>query len=79
MNTDKKPVDLSAISSDELIDLYIGFLMKQAEDMRAGEVDHPHATLLALLHIARSLDQMEFRGFHAVKALESISKSLKHE
>lgn len=65
-------VDISAFSSDELIEHYLVLLMKQAEDMKAGEVDIQHATLLALLHMAQSLDQMEFRVYHMVQALEGI-------
>ena len=71
--------DFSTMSSDEIIDHYIVLLCKQAEDRKAGEVDYQHATLLALLHMARSLDQMEFRFYHIVNALESISASLKNE
>ena len=72
-------VDISAFSSDELIEHYIVLLMKQAEDMKAGEVNYQHATMLALLHMAQSLDRMEYRVMHIVNVLESISASLKNE
>ena len=68
--------DFSTMSSDEIIDHYIVLLCKQAEDRKAGEVDYQHATLLALLHMARSLDQMEYRMFHILKTLSRISGSL---
>lgn len=77
--TSPNTIDISTMSSDELIDHYIVLLSKQAEDMKAGEVDYPHANLLALLHMARSLYQIEFRFYHIDNALESISASLKNE
>ena len=73
MSTD----DIETMSSDELINHYIVLLMAQAEKVKAGEVDHKLATLLALLHMARSLDQIEYRIYHAVSALESLSAGKK--
>ena len=76
MNADKNRIDISTLSSEEIIEHYIVLLMKQAEDIKAGDIDQGHATLLALLQIAQSLDTLEHRVYHMVQVLESISDSL---
>ena len=74
-----KTVDITAMSSDELIDHYIVLLMKQAEDIKDDEIDVQHATLLSVLHISRSLDQIEYRMFHLIKSLEGIRADLERK
>ncbi len=69
-------VDISTLSSDEMIDHIIKMLCKEAEGFRSDEVQAGHATLLAMLHTARSLDQIEYRMFHIINALEGIRASL---
>ena len=66
------------LSSEEIIEHYIVLLMKQAEDMKDGDINHNHAMLLALLQIAQSLDTLEHRVYHMVQSLESISTRMEH-
>ena len=72
-------VNISDMSSDEVIDHYVTLLCRQAESMKAGEVNYEHARMLALLHTARSLDQIEYRMFHLINALKDIRATLERQ
>lgn len=76
---DRTHIDISTMSSDEIINYYIKLLCKKAEIKGSDAIDGDFCIKLALVHIARSLDQLEYRMFHIINSLEGIRAVLERK